>query len=111
MKKRIGTKIYDTEKGIPVIPEKGLYKQPKQRSFYLFDGETITPLTFDQADKMITETGDPALLQMLEIRKDSRGAVRVGVSAVKYDKLTAYSRKTGISCKKLIEQFIDSLPE
>ena len=42
MKKRIGSKFYDTERGVPVLPEQNLYKQPSKKTFYLFDGEKIT---------------------------------------------------------------------
>ena len=38
MKKRIGTKLYDTDTAIAVIPEKNLYRtQKKQTFFYLME--------------------------------------------------------------------------
>ena len=66
MKKRIGTKLYDTDKGIPVLPEMGLYKQPLKRSFYLFDGEKITPVEYAEAEQMIKASGNADLMQYLE---------------------------------------------
>ena len=111
MKKRIGSKLYDTEKGIPVLPDQHLYKQPNKRTFYLFDGETITPIEFDQAEHMIREAGDPELLQYTTIKFDVRGCTKVGVDAAHFMKLSEYARRTGVSMKSLIEGFIDSLPE
>ena len=111
MKKRIGTKLYDTDNGIPVLPEKNLYKQPNKRTFYTFDGETITPVDFDKAAEMIRETGDPDLLQYIQVKFDDRDCARVGVSREHYMRLSEYSRRTGVSMKSLVESFIDSLPE
>lgn len=109
MKKRIGTKIYDTEKGIPVIPELNLYKQPSKKTFYLFDGEKITPLTYEEAEEMIKSTERDDLLSMLGHKGDIKGNSCIKVSAVHADKLFHYSRITGIPQKTLIENFIDSL--
>ena len=111
MKKRIGTKLYDTDKGIPVLPEKGLYKQPMKRSFYLFDGEKIEPVEYDQAEQMIRGAGNADLMQFLEAKPNYRGVNQISIDADHYKRLMAYSRKTGVSCKKLVEQFIDSLSE
>ena len=109
MKKRIGTKIYDTEKGIPVIPELCLYKQPNKRTFYIFDGEKITPLDFTEAEKMVVGAGRDDLLSMFGVKADSRGVVRFAIKQTSYDKLAEYSRKTGRSMKSIIEAYIDSL--
>ena len=109
MKKRIGTKIYYTEKGIPVIPEAGLYKQPNKRTFYLFDGETITPLEYDQAAEMIRGTGNPELLSILTRKADVKGDTCIKITVKHADKLAEYSRRVGISQKKIIENYIDSL--
>lgn len=110
MKKRIGSKLYDTEKGIPVIPARGLYKQPNKRTFYLFDGVTITPITYDEAADMIRGAGDPELFESVFSHKaDAKGMGRVAVSIEHLEKLAAYSRKVGIPQKKLLETYIDSL--
>lgn len=111
MKKRIGTKLYDTDAGIPVIHEKHLYKQANKRTFYLFDGEKIEPLTLEQAAEMIRGEGDPDLeAKWLGIKADTRGCTRMTLSIDSYNKLSAYSRRTGQSMKSLVEAFIDSLP-
>lgn len=115
MKKRIGSKLYDTDNGIKVLqdPETGkdLYKQQNKRTFYLFDGEQITPLTFDQAEEMIKAAGSPDLLQHLEIKADARGCTKIGVTVDHYNKIQAYAARRGLSIKNLIESYIDSLPE
>lgn len=111
MKKRIGSKFYDTDNGIPVLPDQHLYKQPNKRTFYLFDGATITPLDFDQAADMIRQAGDPDLLQYITVKPNDRGCAKLTVTVEHYDKLSAYCRRTGVSMKSLIEGFIDSLPE
>lgn len=109
MKKRIGSKLYDTEKGIPVIPARGLYKQPNKRTFYLFDGVTITPITYDEATDMIRGAGDPELLRFLEVKADSRGCTKLGITVDHYNKLQTYAAGRGVSMKALIEAYIDSL--
>lgn len=112
MKKRIGSKLYDTEKGVPVLPEKNLYKQANKRTFYLYDGKQITPLTFEEAADMIRGAGDPDLEKYLEVKVTARGCVSVGVVTTDhYHKLEQYARREGRSMKSIIESFIDSLPE
>ena len=111
MKKRIGTKLYDTDAGIPVIPEKHLYKQPNKRTFYLFDGEKIEPLTLEQAAEMIRGEGDPELERYINVRPNDRGCYKLTVAVDRYNKLSAYSRHTGQSMKSLVEAWIDSLPD
>lgn len=109
MKKRIGTKIYDTGKGIPVLPELGLYKQPNKRTFYLFDGEKITPISYDEAENMVRGAGRDDLLEIFGTIGDNRGCTRITVKKDSYNKLFEYSRITGRSMKSIIENYIDSL--
>ena len=111
MKKRIGSKFYDTDNGIPVLPDQHLYKQPNKRTFYLFDGVTITPLNFDQAAEMIRQAGDPDLLQYIGVKPSKRGCLTITIDADHYVRVSEYSRRTGVSMKSLIEGFIDSLPK
>lgn len=109
MKKRIGTKLYDTEKAIPVLPEQGLYRQQKNRTFFFFDGETITPIEFDEAKAIIEEAGDPELLQFLQVKPNNRGCAGLMVSIDKYNKLSAYAAYVGKPLKAIVEEYIDSL--
>lgn len=111
MKKRIGSKLYDTEKGIPVLPEKNLYKQPAKRTFYLFDGEKITPVSYEDAAEMIRGAGNDDLLKYLEVKPSNRGCVTLSVTVDRYQKLGRYAHAKGISMKSIIEKFIDDLPE
>ena len=109
MKKRIGSKLYDTARGIPVLPELNLYKQPSKKTFYLFDGETITPISYDEAHDMILRAGREDLLGILGRKSDPKGNSCIKISAEHANKIAEYSRITGIPQKTLIEQFIDSL--
>lgn len=111
MKKRIGSKLYDTEKGILILPEKNLFKQANKRTFYLFDGKQITPLTFDEAADMIRGAGDPDLEKYLEIKPSNRGCATLAVTIDRYYKLENIAKSCGVSMKSIIESFIDSLPE
>lgn len=115
MKKRIGSKLYDTDRGELILKDpitgQDLYKQPKKRSFYLFDGGTIEPLTFDQAAEIIRSKGDPDLLQYLEVKPDARGCTKISVTVRHYNKLQTFASRRGQSIKSIIESFIDSLPE
>lgn len=116
MKKRIGSKLYDTDNGILILkdaaPGQSLYKQPNKRTFYLFGGETISPLTFDEAAEIIRGVGDPDLVHFLEVKTSDRGCISIGsVTADRYHKLERIARARGVSMKSIIESFIDSLPE
>ena len=109
MKKRIGTKLYDTDKAIPVLPERGLYKQPNKRTFFLYNGETIEPIEYETAADMIAKTENPDLLKYLEVKPNSRGCASQMISIDKYNKLAKYAQMVGRSQKSIIEDFIDSL--
>ena len=116
MKKRIGSKLYDTDRGELILQNpitgQDLYKQPKKRSFYLFDGGTIEPLTFDQAAEIIHSKGDPELYRYLEVKPSPRGCVSVAsVSLDHFRKLERYAKSNGVSMKSVIESLIDTLPE
>ena len=109
MKRRIGTKLYDTDKAIPVLPEQGLYKQPNKRTFFLYIGNTITPIEYETAADMIAQAENPDLLQYLEVKPNSRGCASQMISIEKYNKLAKYAQMVGKSQKSIIEDFIDSL--
>lgn len=111
MKKRIGSKLYDTEKGIPVLPDQHLYKQPNKRTFYLFDGETITPVSFEEAAEMIRGAELPDPDRFLDVKPSARGCVSLGITVDRYHKLERFAKLRGISMKSVIEAYIDSLPE
>lgn len=110
MKKRIGSKLYDTDKAECILPEKKLYKQPKNRTFFTFDGTTITPISFEEAEEIIRGAGDPDLMALFDVKTDPRGYARVAITSEHYNKLSAYARATGRSMKSIIEEFINSLP-
>lgn len=107
MKKRIGTKLYDTETAICVLPDQHLYRTQKKQTYFLYDGETITPVTYEDAVKMLTDGGaDDSLTGH---KASHKGMTVINVSPSAADRLAAYSRKTGIPMKKIIEDYINSL--
>ena len=116
MKKRIGSKLYDTDNGVLVVPDvtpgKHLYKQPKNRTFYFFDGVTIQPVTFDEAADIIRGAGDPDLLRFLEVKPSPRGCVSLSVvSPERFYKLERIAKARGVSIKSRVEAWIDGLPD
>lgn len=108
MKKRIGTKLYDTDTAICVLPDHGLYRTKKNQTYFLFDGKQITPVEYDQAAEMITAAG--AGDHLLKHKPDIKGRGKISVSAASMDRLAAYCRRHGVSQVSIIEAFIDSLP-
>ena len=111
MRKRIGTKLYDTDKGILVLPEINLYRQPLGRSFYYFNGEKITPVPYEEAEKMITESGNETAIASLYRKPNNDGDTHVAISAASADRLSAYCRRHKTSQKKVVEELIDTLPD
>lgn len=109
MRKRIGTKIYDTDKGVLVLPELNLYRQPLGRSFYYFDGEKITPISYDEAEKIIFESGNETAIASLHRKPNYKGETHIAISAASADRLSAYCRKHKTSQKKVIEDYIETL--
>ena len=108
MKKRIGSKLYNTDTAICVLPDQHLYRAQKMQTYFRFDGETITPVDYEEAVKMITEGGGNE--DILTGHKAShKGYTVINVSTSAADRLAAYSRKTGIPMKKIIEDYINSL--
>ena len=108
MKKRIGSKLYDTDTALCILPDRGLYRTQRNQTYFLFDGEKITPVEYDDAAEMIREAGGGD--HLLVHRPDVKGNSRVNISAAAADRLAAYCRAHGVTQKKVIEDFIDSLP-
>ena len=109
MKKRIGTKLYDTETAICIDAEKGLYRTQRKQTYFMFDGKQITPIEYAEAVEMVTAMGGDHLLKHKPYGRGNNASIAVTASYV--DRLAEYCRTHGISQKKLIEKFIDSLPE
>lgn len=108
MKKRIGSKLYNTDTAICVLPDQHLYRAQKMQTYFRFDGETITPVDYETAVKMITEGGGNE--DILTGHKASRkGLTVINVSAQAADHLSAYCRANNLMIKKVIEDFIYSL--
>ena len=109
MKKRIGTKLYDTDTAILVVPELNLYRTQKKQTYFYYDGEVITPIEYQEAEKVITKSNNINAINMLGRRGDRRGNSKIEISALAADRLAAYCRASGKTQKEVIEEFINSL--
>ena len=107
MKKRIGSKLYDTDTALCVLPDKGLYRTQHNQTYFLYDEKTITPVSYDEAAEMLTAAGGQHILT--NRRPDYKGRSSIAVSVSAANRLAAYCRKHGISQKQVIEDFINSL--
>lgn len=111
MKKRIGTKFYDTNTAVLILPEIGLYRAKYQMTFFLYDGKIIQPISYSEAESLIKESCNQDALKMLNHKKNKKGNSMIAVSHLHADHLASYCRKNNISQKEVVESFIDSLPE
>ena len=110
MKKRIGSKLYDTESALLLIPEKNLYRTQKNQTYFIFDGVNIIPLDYREAETMIHEFGIDDLKKFLSHKPDNTGRARISISAASADHLAAYCRENQVTQKKVIEDYIETLP-
>lgn len=112
MKKRIGTKLYDTDRATLILPAVGLYKQPARLSFFLFDGgEGIQPVTVEEARDLVERFGTADDMRHFIRRGDRYGLSAVQISAEAADALEAYCERHGVTQKAVIEGFIASLKD
>ena len=109
MIKRIGSKLYNTDTAICVLPEKGLYRTQRNQTYFLFDEENITPISYDEAAEMLKAAGGGDILT--NRRADYKGRSPISISVDAANRLAAYCRAHDVSQKKVIEDFINSLPE
>ena len=108
MVKRIGSKIYDTDKAILVL-EPDLYKKINAFEFFRFNGKTITPIDFETAQKEIIDSNNQEAINHLSRKRDKQGNTHVAISAASADRLSAYCRQHHVTQKKVIEDFIETL--
>ena len=106
MKKRIGTKLYNTDTAVCIIPEMNLYRAQRMQTYFIFDGEDIQPLDFRDAESILKEHG---LLGITKRKPGPNGDVKLGVSPAAADRLAAYCRSHNVTQKKVLEDFIFSL--
>ena len=109
MKKRIGTKLYDTDTALCILPDRGLYRTQRNQTYFLFDEKQIMPISYDEAAEMIQEAGGGDHL-LISRRADYKGRSAVSISVSAANRLAEYCRRTGVSQKKVIEDFINNLP-
>ena len=106
MKKRIGTKLYNTETADCVSAEIGLYRQHKKQSYFIYDGKNIKAIDNDAAKELLRQHG----IQDVITRKPGKnGDAKLGVSPASADRLANYCRSHGVTQKKVLEDFISTL--
>lgn len=112
MRKRIGTKLYDTDRATLILPAVGLYKQPARLSFFLYDGgEGIRPVTVEEARGLVEQYGTADDMRHFTRRGDRHGLSAIQISAEAADALEAYCERHGATQKSVIEGFIKSLKD
>ena len=111
MKKRIGSKLYNTDTAISVLPEINLYRQSWGQTFFIFDGKTITPVDYIDAESIIRKSKNPEAIKLLTRKADKQGDSNIRISAASADRLSAYCRRHKTSQKKVVEDLIDTLPD
>lgn len=109
MKKRIGSKLYDTDSAIIIIPDKNLYRTKRNQTYFIFDGSNITPLDYQEAEQLINDFGDSETMKYLSHKPDPKGRTKINISAASADRLSAYCRENNVTQKKVIEDYIDTL--
>lgn len=106
MKKRIGSKLYNTDTAICVIPELKLYKQNGRQTYFIFDESNITPVEFSKAESMLKEYG---LLKLTKRKPSKTNEASLHISPDAADRLSSYCRSHNVTQKKVLEQFIATL--
>ena len=111
MRKRIGSKLYDTDSALIIIPEKNLYRTQKNQTYFIYDGNNIFPLNYHEAEKIIYEFGNEETKKYLSHKPDVYGRAKINISAASAERLSAYCRRHKVSQKQVVEDLIDSLPD
>ena len=114
MKKRIGTKLYNTETADCIIPNIsltaqrtiGLYRQHNKQSYFVYDGEDIRAIDNIDAQAILSKYN---ITDTVSRKPGKNGDTKIGVSTAAADKLAAYCRTHGVTQKKVIEDFINTL--
>lgn len=106
MKKRIGTKLYDTDKAELILPSAGLYKQSNKQTYFYYDGMTITPVKYDDALNLLQAAG---IGDLAKHSADCNSRAKIGISPEAADHLSSYCRAHNVTQKKIIEDYIYTL--
>lgn len=109
VKKRIGSKLYDTGSAICILQEQKLFRTQHKQTYFIYDGSNITPVSYEDAAAMIDKYGGKTERTYLYRSGNRHGTSTVNLSTDHADRLAAYCREHEISQKKVIEDFIDSL--
>ena len=108
MKKRIGTKLYDTDTAVLLIPEINLYRTQRKQTYFYFDGSEINPVEHSEAEQLLKQHG---LDIYLKHKSSKKGQSSICIPAVSADRLSAYCRRHNVTQTEVIKNYIDSLPD
>ena len=108
MKKRIGTKLYDTDTAVLLIPEINLYRTQRKQTYFYFDGIEINPIEHSEAERLLKQYG---LDSYLKHKSSTKGQSHIAVPAASADRLSAYCRRHNVTQTEVIKNYIDSLPD
>lgn len=107
MKKRIGSRLYNTDTAECIAESIGLYRQRNRQTYFIYDGQEIKPIEYNEAEKLLLEIG---IKDTTTHKAGKNGQTKIGVSPAAADRLAAYCRINNITQKAVIESFINSLP-
>lgn len=106
MKKRIGSRLYNTDTAECIAESIGLYRQRNRQTYFIYDGQEIKPIEYNEAEKLLLEIG---IKDTTTHKAGKNGQTKIGVSPDAADRLAAFCRVHGVTQKKVIEDFIYSL--
>lgn len=105
MKKRIGTKLYDTDTS-EMVSDVGvgiLYrKRTRKREWFLLVGDLIEPLDDKQARALL---GDPERYP----KKPDLDSVMIRVDRATHNKIASRAEKAGLSITKFMKKWAETL--
>ena len=105
MKKRIGTKLYDTDTSEKVadVGVGILYrKRTRKREWFLLIGDYIEPIDDKQAKALL---GDDVRIE----KKPDTDSIMIRVDRVTHEKIAARAEKEGLSINKYLCKIMDTI--
>lgn len=111
MRKRMGNRIFDTEKSTVVtsVGRETLYKKQTSGEFFLYGEERgFTPL---EESAVIELIGDERYKELNKRKGSKWGIVMLSVPLKDVERLNSYARNEGRSVKSLVEEWVDRLLE
>lgn len=105
MRKRISTKLYDTDTADIICHKEGVFlyqKRARERGLFIVDGDEITPITKDQAMEMFPGA---------EISPRSIGSsgYRICVDKETYNKLLKTAQRRNTTMSNIVAMLVEDL--